>query len=81
MRSIVLLTVKPGTEDAVLKSIREVGEVVEVHMLVGLYDLLVIVEAAAREELAMIIAGKIRKLDGVVSTLTLPITPMDGRGE
>ncbi len=68
--SYVLMNVKLGSEDQVLKEIRKVPNVKECHRVYGVYDMIAKVEADSMDKLKEIITWKIRRLDGVRSTLT-----------
>jgi len=63
--SYVLMNIKLGSEDKVLKEIRK-----ECHRVYGVYDMIAKVEADSMDKLKEIITWKIRRLDGVRSTLT-----------
>ena len=68
--SYVLMNIKLGSEDKVLKEIRKVPNVKECHRVYGVYDMIAKVEADSMDKLKEIITWKIRRLDGVRSTLT-----------
>ncbi len=66
----VLLIVEPGSEDKVLNEVRKVPNVKECHRVYGVYDMIAKVEADSMDALKEIVTWKIRRLDGVRSTLT-----------
>jgi DNA-binding Lrp family transcriptional regulator len=68
--SYVLINVEPGSEETVLKEVREVPNVKECHRIYGLYDMIAKVEADSMDALKEIITWKIRRLPGVRSTVT-----------
>jgi DNA-binding Lrp family transcriptional regulator len=70
-KAYVLINVDSGSEDAVLKQLREIGFVEEVYVSYGVYDLIVKVKADKMEELREIVTHKIRTINNVRSTLTL----------
>ncbi len=69
----VLINVKSGLESTVLSQIKSMVDVEQASISYGAYDLVVKVKADSMEELKEIVTYKIRKIDGVLSTLTLPI--------
>jgi DNA-binding Lrp family transcriptional regulator len=64
------MNVNMGSEERVFSEVRNVANVKECHKVYGAYDLIAKVEADSMEELKQIITSKIRRLDGVRSTLT-----------
>jgi len=68
--SYVLVTVELGSEEKVLKEVRDVPHVKECRRVYGTYDMIVKVEADSMDELKEVITWRIRRLLGVRSTLT-----------
>ena len=68
--SYVLMNVQTGSEEKVLNEVRKVPNVKECHRVYGVYDLIAKVEADSMDGLKEIVTWKIRRLDGVSSTLT-----------
>jgi DNA-binding Lrp family transcriptional regulator len=68
--SYVLLNVEPGMEEKVLGEVRKVPNVKECHRVYGVYDMIARVEADSMDLLKEVVTWKIRRLDGVRSTLT-----------
>jgi DNA-binding Lrp family transcriptional regulator len=68
--SYVLVTVELGSEEKVLKEVRDVPHVKECRRVYGTYDMIVKVEADSMDELKEVITWKIRRLPGVRSTIT-----------
>jgi DNA-binding Lrp family transcriptional regulator len=66
----VLLNVDLGAEEKVLSQVRKTSNVKECHRVYGVYDMIVEVEAASMDALKQIVTWKIRKIEGVRSTLT-----------
>ena len=66
----VLLNIDPGSEEKVLNEVRKVPNVKKSHRVYGVYDMIAEVEANSMDELKEIVTWKIRRLDGVRSTLT-----------
>lgn len=67
----VLINVEPGEEESVLKHVRSFGEVEEVYVVYGVYDLLVKVKADTMDKLKEAVTNKIRTVNKVRSSLTL----------
>jgi DNA-binding Lrp family transcriptional regulator len=66
----VLINVELGFEEKVLKNIRDIVNVKESHRVYGVYDIIAKVEADSLDELKQSVTSKIRRLEGVRSTLT-----------
>jgi DNA-binding Lrp family transcriptional regulator len=66
----VLLNIEPGSEERVLNEVRKVPNVKDCHRVYGVYDMVAKVEAASMDSLKEIVTWKVRRLDGVRSTLT-----------
>jgi DNA-binding Lrp family transcriptional regulator len=62
--------VELGMDEKALDAIRKVPNVKECHRIYGVYDMIAKVEADSMDKLKEIITWKIRRLDGVRSTLT-----------
>jgi DNA-binding Lrp family transcriptional regulator len=72
--AFVLINVEAGTEDTVLKQIKNIGTVEEGYISYGVYDLVIKIKADTMEALKETVTKKIRAVDLVRSTLTLIIT-------
>jgi DNA-binding Lrp family transcriptional regulator len=70
----ILLNTGIGFEKQVLKALREVEGVEEVHKLWGVYDLIASIKADSLEELREIITEKIEKIGDINSKLTMMVT-------
>jgi DNA-binding Lrp family transcriptional regulator len=70
-RAYVLFNVESGSEDSVLKQLRNLNNVEEAYVSYGVYDLVVRVKANTMEELKDAVTHKIRTIKQVRSTLTL----------
>jgi len=69
--AIVLLVCQSGCEQIVIESMRRIPEVVEASFVFGGYDIIAKVAADKIEKLKDIVSWKIKRLDGVKSSLTL----------
>jgi DNA-binding Lrp family transcriptional regulator len=67
----VLINCDTGTENSIIKQLKEMDSVKEVHGTLGVYDIIAKVETEKPEKIKEAIIGDIRKLDHVKSTLTL----------
>ena len=69
--AFVLINAEIGSENEILEGLSKVKNVIEAHMVYGVYDLVAKVEAENMEKLKETITWKIRRLDKVRSTLTM----------
>jgi DNA-binding Lrp family transcriptional regulator len=69
-QAVVLVNTDVGKENDIFNKLIEFPEVKEVYMVYGIYDIIVIVEASTMDDLRSLITERIRKLDGVKTTLT-----------
>ncbi len=70
-RAIVLINTDVGTEEAVLEQLQRLPEVKEVHVVYGVYDLVVFLEANDHNELRSFIATKLRRIPYIRNTTTM----------
>ena len=68
--AFVLLNTELGSEDSIVKELRNLEGVKEVFQVYGVYDIIVKVNADDKEELQRKVL-LIRRLDDIKSTLTL----------
>jgi DNA-binding Lrp family transcriptional regulator len=68
--AFVFINVEPGSENEVLKRLREVAEVKESYLVYGVYDIIAKVETDSMDRLKEVITWKVRRLDKIRSTLT-----------
>jgi len=71
--AFVLINTQIGSEEEVLKTLREIKEVEEAHIVYGVYDIIAKVKAEDLNKLREIITWKIRKIKKVMSTTTMII--------
>jgi len=67
----VLINCDLGYEEQIIKELKHLSDVKEVHGIFGAYDILTKIESDDHNTIKKIITWKIRKLDQVRSTLTL----------
>jgi DNA-binding Lrp family transcriptional regulator len=66
----VLINVELGFEEAVLREVRKIPNVKECHRMYGIYDMIAKIEAESLDTLKQVVTWKIRRLEGVRSTVT-----------
>lgn len=71
--AFILINSELGKEEDVLKELRSIENVKEVHFVYGVYDIIAKVEAENMEKLKEIVTFKIRRLSDVRSTLTMTV--------
>ncbi len=69
-QAIVLINMKPDSE-RISGKLSEIPEVSEYHGLYGIYDVIIFVESDSMSDLKDVINTKIRRLEGINSTLTM----------
>lgn len=68
--AFVLINTEIGAMEEVIKALNNIPNVIEAHLVYGVYDIIVKVEAKSMTELKTVVTWKIRRLDKVRSTLT-----------
>jgi|YelNatPaOPRAMG01_1025707.scaffolds.fasta_scaffold00910_29 DNA-binding Lrp family transcriptional regulator len=69
--AFVLINADSGSERKLLEQIKNMDGVKEAYLVYGTFDIIAKVETKSLEELRTQISAKTRKLDNVVSTMTL----------
>jgi DNA-binding Lrp family transcriptional regulator len=69
--AFVLINSEAGSEKEILKELKGMAEVKEAYVVYGTYDVIAKVEADTMDKLKEIITWKTRRLDNVISTLTM----------
>ena len=67
----ITISTELGSEDDVKEAIESIEGVRECNVVYGVYDLVALIEADTTEKLNEMVFNKIRKFEGVKSTLTL----------
>lgn len=70
-KAFVLMNAELGSEDSIVGELRKLEGVKEVYQVYGVYDIVAQVESDTMEKVKEIITWKLRKLNGVKSTLTM----------
>lgn len=69
--AFVLISAELGSETDVMKELKLIEGVKEAHMVYGVYDIIARIEADTMSDLKNIISWKVRRINGVRSTLTM----------
>jgi DNA-binding Lrp family transcriptional regulator len=70
-KAFVLINADLGTEEDLVKELKRIPNVTEVHVVYGVYDIIAKVEADTMEKVKETITWNIRRLEKVRSTLTM----------
>ena len=70
-KAFVLMNAELGSEDSIVGELRRLEGVKEVFQVYGVYDIVDQVESDTMEKVKETITWKLRKLNGVKSTLTM----------
>ena len=70
-KAIVLINTDLGAEREMISLINRVPNVSEAHVVYGVYDIVVMVEAETLQKVKQTIQERLRNLDNVRSTLTM----------
>ncbi len=71
LKGYLLIKLVPGLESSALSQIRAVTGVLEVNLVFGQWDAIAVVEAKSLFELAKVVVGEVRGVQGVQDTATL----------
>jgi len=69
--AFVLINTEIDAMEKVLKALENVESVKEAYSVFGVYDVVVKVEAASMDKIKDLVTYRIRRLDGVSSSLTM----------
>lgn len=70
-KAFVLINAEVGKEQELIRQLRSIPNVTEVHVVYGVYDVIAKVEANTMEKVKETITNSLRRLDNVRSTLTM----------
>ncbi|KEQ55974.1 Regulatory protein AsnC [Marine Group I thaumarchaeote SCGC AAA799-E16] len=71
--SYVLISCEMGDEESVMIDLEKIDSVKEVTRVMGSYDVIVKLEEPSSDDLKKTISSKIRTIDKIRTTLTLPV--------
>ncbi len=69
--ALVPINTETGVEEKVLEKLKSIKNVKEAFIVYGVYDMIAKVEANDLEELRDVVSTRIRRIEGVRSTVTL----------
>lgn len=75
IKAYVLIVTNPGATRRVAEMLREILDVVEIHEVMGPYDIVVELETESLTDVPPILSDRIRTLDGIQSTTSLVAFP------
>ena len=70
-KAFVLMNAELGSEDSLVNELKKLESVNEVYQVYGVYDIVAQVESDTMDKVKETITWKLRKLNGVKSTLTM----------
>ncbi|MFZ0329331.1 MAG: Lrp/AsnC ligand binding domain-containing protein [Nitrososphaeraceae archaeon] len=70
-QAFVLMNAELGSEDSIVNELKKIEGVTQVYQVYGVYDIVAQVESNTMERVKETITWKLRKLNGVKSTLTM----------
>ena len=70
-KAFVLMNAELGSEDSLVNELKKLESVKEVYQVYGVYDIVAQVESDTLDKVKETITWKLRKLNGVKSTLTM----------
>jgi len=75
IKAYVLIVTDPGKTRHVHEEINKVKGIVEMHEVMGPYDIVVEIEVESLQEIPTILGERIRTIDGIQSTTSLVTLP------
>lgn len=75
IKAYVLIITNPGRTKEVLAAVRDIPGIVEVHEVMGPYDIVAELEVQNLTDVPPILGDNIRKIEGVQSTTSLVTFP------
>lgn len=75
IKAYVLVVTDPGKTKHVVEQIRDIPGIVEMHEVMGPYDIVAEIEVASLQDIPPILGERIRTIDGIQSTTSLVTLP------
>ena len=75
IKAYVLIVTDPGQTKSVYEALSKVEGVVELHEVMGPYDIVVEIEVPTLADVPPVLGGKIRTIPGIQSTTSLVTFP------
>jgi len=72
--AFVLINTKIGSEKETSEALREIPEVKVAYSVYGLYDIITQIEVETQDELKQVVRQRIRRIEGVRSTITMLVS-------
>lgn len=69
--AFVLMNAELGSEESIVNELKKIDLVKHVYQVYGVYDIVALVEGETMDKVKEAITWKLRKLNGVKSTLTM----------
>ena len=75
VKAYVLVVTDPGRTRRVKQEMRDVPGIIEIHEVMGPYDIVAEIEVASLQDIPPILGEKIRTIEGIESTTSLVTLP------
>ncbi len=75
VKAYILVVTDPGKTKRVVQSMRDIPGIVQMHEVMGPYDIVVEIEVESLQDIPPILGGKIRTIEGIESTTSLVTLP------
>jgi len=75
VKAYVLIVTHPGATRRLVEALRKIDQVVEVHEVMGPYDIVAEIEMASLQDVPGLLQEQIRNMDGIQSTTSLVAFP------
>jgi DNA-binding Lrp family transcriptional regulator len=75
VKAYVLVVVDPAKTKAVVRAIRDVPNIKEMHEVMGPYDIVIELEVENLQDIPPILSERIRAVDGIEATTSLVTMP------
>ncbi len=76
IKAFVLVVTEPSATRRVATAIKEIDQVIDVHEVMGPYDIVVELQAEQLREISTVILDQLRSMDGIQSTTSLVAFPI-----
>lgn len=70
-KAYVLLKVQPGYERHIVKELKDLPEITDIHELYGEWDIITLVSVSGIDKLDELISDKMRKIEGITISSTM----------
>jgi len=75
VKAYVLVVTDPGKTRRVVEQIRNIPGIVEMHEVMGPYDIVIEIEVENLQDIPVVLGEKIRGVEGIASTTSLVTIP------